>query len=238
MIIVRLTIIALFISLAGSSFLASQQQFLPDGNWKTYLSHRSANWSVIQDDVVYTITTGGISAYNQIEESISTYSTVEGLSSINPTSIYKEAEAGRVFIGYEDGSINYDRSRCLAIHPSGDAVFVELVTLKSGGFETGGTNFDAKLRRQSLDAEDLIASHVGAMDVCARGMKAAAAMIEDGGLETALSERYSGWDTASAQAMLDSDFDTIFESVKSGNIVAEPRSGRQEKLENYVNRFV
>lgn len=110
--------------------------------------------------------------------------------------------------------------------------------LRAGGFDTGGTNFDAKLRRQSLDAEDLIASHVGAMDVCARGLKAAAAMIEDGGLDAVLTERYGGWDTAAAQAMLDSDFDTIFETVLSGDIAAEPRSGQQEKLENYVNRFV
>ncbi|WP_424985295.1 xylose isomerase [Microbulbifer sp. S227A] len=110
--------------------------------------------------------------------------------------------------------------------------------LKAGGLGTGGTNFDAKLRRQSLAPEDLIAAHVGAMDVCARGLKAAAAMIEDGGLEAALNARYAGWDTASAQAMLDSDFDTIFQSVLSGDIRAEPRSGQQERLENYVNRFV
>ncbi|WP_146345844.1 xylose isomerase [Falsiphaeobacter marinintestinus] len=110
--------------------------------------------------------------------------------------------------------------------------------LKSGGFATGGTNFDAKLRRQSLDAEDLIAAHVGGMDICARGLKAAAAMLEDGGLETALSDRYAGWDTADAKTMLDSDLDTIFASVLSGNVAPEPRSGRQEMLENYVNRFV
>jgi xylose isomerase len=110
--------------------------------------------------------------------------------------------------------------------------------LKAGGLGTGGTNFDAKLRRQSLDPEDLIAAHMGAMDVCARGLKAAAAMIADGGLDAALAERYAGWDTHEAQAMLDSDFDTIFESVRSGQITAEPRSGKQEILENYVNRFV
>ncbi|MEM6409743.1 MAG: xylose isomerase, partial [Pseudomonadota bacterium] len=55
--------------------------------------------------------------------------------------------------------------------------------LKAGGFTTGGTNFDAKLRRQSLDPEDLIAAHIGGMDICARGLKAAAAMLEDGQLE-------------------------------------------------------
>jgi xylose isomerase len=110
--------------------------------------------------------------------------------------------------------------------------------LKAGGFTTGGTNFDAKLRRQSLDAEDLIAAHVGAMDVCARGLKAAAAMIEDGRLETAQRERYAGWDTSAAQAMLDSDFDSIFARVLSGDVIPTPRSGRQERLENIVNRFV
>ena len=110
--------------------------------------------------------------------------------------------------------------------------------LKAGGLGTGGTNFDAKLRRQSLDPADLIAAHVGAMDVCARGLKAAAAMIEDGGLQSALEDRYAGWDTPEAQAMLGSDFDTIFNRVLSGEFAPEPRSGRQEWLENHVNRFV
>ncbi len=110
--------------------------------------------------------------------------------------------------------------------------------LKAGGLATGGTNFDAKLRRQSLDARDLIAAHVGAMDVCARGLKAAAAMLEDGGLEDALKERYAGWDSPEAQAMLNSDLDTIFDKVNAGAIAPSPRSGRQEILENYVNRFV
>ena len=110
--------------------------------------------------------------------------------------------------------------------------------LKAGGLGQGGTNFDAKLRRQSLDAQDLIDAHAGAMDICARGLKAAAAMIEDGGLENALSERYSGWQSAEAQAMLQSDLSAISERVLEQNITPEPRSGRQEALENYVNRFV
>jgi len=97
--------------------------------------------------------------------------------------------------------------------------------LKSGGFSTGGTNFDAKLRRQSLTAQDLLAGHIGAMDICARGLKAAAAMLEDGGLET-------------AQNMLASDFDQITARVLNEGINPEPKSGRQEVLENYVNRFV
>ena len=110
--------------------------------------------------------------------------------------------------------------------------------LRAGGLGTGGTNFDAKLRRQSLDARDLIAAHVGAMDICACGLKAAAAMIEDGGLDAALRDRYAGWDSEDAQNMLNSDFGSIFADVLSGKINPQPRSGRQEILENYVNRFV
>jgi len=110
--------------------------------------------------------------------------------------------------------------------------------LKAGGFSTGGTNFDAKIRRQSIDPEDLVAAHVGGMDVCARGLKAAAAMIEDGGLDAALTDRYSGWDSPEAQSMLASSLDDIAARVLAEDINPEPRSGRQERLENYVNRFV
>ena len=110
--------------------------------------------------------------------------------------------------------------------------------LKAGGLTQGGTNFDAKVRRQSIDAEDLVASHVGGIDICARGLKAAAAMIEDGGLEDALKSRYAGWESAEAKAMLNSDLARISDRVLSEGINPEPKSGRQEILENYVNRFV
>jgi len=110
--------------------------------------------------------------------------------------------------------------------------------LKAGGFTTGGTNFDAKLRRQSLDPEDLILAHVGAMDICAAGLKAAAAMLEDGRLEAALAERYAGWDSAEGQALLRSDFEQISARVVAEDVNPEPKSGRQERLENLVNRFL
>ncbi|WP_428928857.1 xylose isomerase [Marinibacterium sp. SX1] len=110
--------------------------------------------------------------------------------------------------------------------------------LKAGGFTSGGTNFDAKLRRQSLDAEDLILGHAGAMDVCARGLKAAAALLEHGGLEEARSARYAGWDKPENKAMLSSDLASIEARVKAEGINPEPVSGRQERLENLWNRFV
>ncbi len=112
--------------------------------------------------------------------------------------------------------------------------------LQAGGFTTGGTNFDAKLRRQSLDPEDLIAAHVGAMDVCARGLKAAARMIEDRALEMPLEERYAGWKDAEAQAMLKGErtLEEIAERVSREGTDPHPRSGQQEKLENIVNKYV
>ncbi|MEL7461816.1 MAG: xylose isomerase [Pseudomonadota bacterium] len=110
--------------------------------------------------------------------------------------------------------------------------------LKAGGFKTGGTNFDSKLRRQSLDAEDLVLGHVGGMDVCAAGLKAAAAMLEDGTLEAMRDARYAGWDSAEGKALLDGSLETAFDRVIREGIDPEPRSGKQERLENLVNRFV
>lgn len=110
--------------------------------------------------------------------------------------------------------------------------------LKAGGFTTGGTNFDAKLRRQSLDPQDLILAHAGAMDVCARALKAAHGLLENGGLEAARGQRYADWDKPENVAMLTSDLASIEQQVREKNINPEPRSGKQERLENLWNRFV
>lgn len=112
--------------------------------------------------------------------------------------------------------------------------------LKGGGFTTGGTNFDAKIRRQSFDPEDLIAAHAGAMDVCARGLKAAARMLEDDRLETLRRDRYAGWARPEAQAMLapDATLAGIAEAAEAAGLNPAPISGRQERLENLVNRYV
>jgi xylose isomerase len=111
--------------------------------------------------------------------------------------------------------------------------------LKVGGFTTGGTNFDARVRRQSLDAEDLILSHVGAMDTCARALKSAAALLADGSLEAARKARYAGWEAPAAKAMLTGGtLDGIAARVLAEGLNPQPKSGRQERLENLWNRFV
>ncbi len=112
--------------------------------------------------------------------------------------------------------------------------------LKAGGFDTGGTNFDAKLRRQSLDPLDLVHAHIGAMDVCARALKAAAALIEDATLDDMLEARYRGWDDATARKMLAGgmSLEEISSHVLEKGLDPQPVSGRQEYLENLINRFV
>lgn len=112
--------------------------------------------------------------------------------------------------------------------------------LKGGGFGRGGTNFDARLRRQSLNAEDLLIAHIGAMDSCARGLKAAAAILEDGTLPGFVDDRYAGWNGDYWQGVLAGKvgLDEIAAKVEAEGIEPEPVSGKQEYLENVINRFV
>ncbi|MEP7240774.1 MAG: xylose isomerase [Devosia sp.] len=116
--------------------------------------------------------------------------------------------------------------------------FIEI--LKNGGLHNGGFNFDAKIRRQSLDPADLVHGHVGGLDVLARGLKAAAAILDDGTFEQTREARYAGWDEREAKAMLSGkrSLEQISARVLKNNINPEPKSGQQEYLENLVNRFV
>jgi len=112
--------------------------------------------------------------------------------------------------------------------------------LKNGGLGKGGFNFDARVRRQSLDPADLLHGHIGGLDVLARSLKAAAALIEDGTYDKIVDERYAGWNQAGAQAMLKGErtLEQIAAWVEAENINPQPRSGQQEYLENLINRFV
>ncbi|MVA72856.1 xylose isomerase [Agrobacterium vitis] len=111
--------------------------------------------------------------------------------------------------------------------------------LQAGGFTSGGTNFDSKLRRQSIDPADLLIGHIGGMDCCARGLKAAAKMVEDKALSAPLANRYAGWNNEGAKAMLASGtLESIAARVEGENINPQPVSGQQELLENVVNRYV
>jgi len=112
--------------------------------------------------------------------------------------------------------------------------------LEAGGLGSGGFNFDAKLRRQSLDPEDLFHAHVGGVDTLARGLLAAARMREDGGLRRFVQERYAGWDAPFGREILEgkTSLAELARHVLESGIEPAPRSGRQEMLENWVNRYV
>ena len=111
--------------------------------------------------------------------------------------------------------------------------------IQAGGLGSGGLNFDAKVRRQSLDAADLFHGHIGGMDVCAQGLLAAEKMIEDGRLKAAVAQRYAGWDSPAGRDILHGrrSLDQLAEQVLERNADVAPVSGRQEALENLVNRF-
>jgi len=112
--------------------------------------------------------------------------------------------------------------------------------LRSGGFTTGGFNFDTKLRRQSLDRTDLFHAHIGGIDTLARALLAAALMIEDGRLEKLRRERYAGWDDELGRSILSGDalFEMLAGRVETGEIDPRARSGHQELLENIVNQDI
>jgi xylose isomerase len=112
--------------------------------------------------------------------------------------------------------------------------------LKAGGFTTGGLNFDAKIRRQSIDPDDLLHAHVGSMDACARGLLIAAQMLKDGKLERSMAKRYGKWDEPQNRAMLDGreSLDKIAARVIKSGIDPQPKSGRQEYLESIFNTYL
>lgn len=110
--------------------------------------------------------------------------------------------------------------------------------IKAGGMGMGGLNFDAKVRRQSFTPEDLIEAHVGGVDLCARAFLLAAKLIEDGEYDQLLAERYAGWQSSDAQAILSGGktLDRIAADAEASSINPQPRSGRQERLENLLAR--
>ena len=121
-----------------------------------------------------------------------------------------------------------------------DVAMALYAILRAGGFTTGGLNFDAKLRRQSTGPEDLFHAHIGGMDVCARALLVAARMLEDGKLQEAIDSRYRGWDAEFGQRILGREvsMEDLAGHVLTRNVEPEPRSGRQEMLENLVNRYL
>lgn len=112
--------------------------------------------------------------------------------------------------------------------------------MQAGGLSQGGFNFDAKIRRQSVDPTDLFHAHIGGMDVLARSLLAAEKMIADGKLSAFVADRYSAWDGALGTSIREGhqSLAGLADVATDGEFAPKPVSGRQEMLENLVNRYV
>ncbi|HZR34973.1 MAG TPA: xylose isomerase [Nevskia sp.] len=120
-----------------------------------------------------------------------------------------------------------------------DTVGAMLVVLRQGGLAPGGLNFDAKVRRESTDAEDLFLGHIGGMDAFARGLEVAHALLTRSPLETWRRERYASFDRGAG-----GDFEQGKLGLADLRALAardgEPAilSGKQERYENLLNQYL
>jgi len=114
-----------------------------------------------------------------------------------------------------------------------------LIIIEAGGFKGGGINFDAKIRRNSTDPEDLFLAHIGGMDAFARALVVADQVLTKSAYKKLRSDRYSSFDNGKGKE---------FESGKLGledlmNLALdggepEMKSGKQELFENIINRYI
>lgn len=111
-----------------------------------------------------------------------------------------------------------------------------VLLLENGGFKTGGINFDAKLRRQSVDPADLFLAHIGGMDTVARALLAAARLVEDGRLKQLREQRYAGWQGPLGRGIENGSFNlaTLADHAMAENLDPAVASGRQELAEKLV----
>jgi len=112
--------------------------------------------------------------------------------------------------------------------------------MKGGGLTSGGLNFDAKVRRQSIDPDDLVIAHAEAMDLCARALLVAEKMLSDDALGKQLEKRYAAWKGKLGRDIMGGrmSLDKLARLVDKESLEPQPRSGRQEYLEALVNKYI
>ena len=117
---------------------------------------------------------------------------------------------------------------------------IMLMLLKYGGIAPGGVNFDAKVRRESFEPIDLFYAHVGGIDAFARGLRIAADIRAEGELQAFVDSRYASW-TTGVGAEIEAGKAT-FQSLEAYMLdkgeVSPNQSGRQEMVENLINRYL
>ena len=114
-----------------------------------------------------------------------------------------------------------------------------LIILQAGGFKGGGINFDAKIRRNSTDAEDLFHAHIGGIDTFARALIIADAILQKSDFKKIRTDRYASFDSGKGKEFEEGKLsleDLRTYAVENG----EPKtiSGKQEYIENIINRFI
>ena len=120
-----------------------------------------------------------------------------------------------------------------------DAVHAMLVILANGGLGHGGLNFDAKVRRESVDLEDIFIGHIGSMDTFARALEAAFAIVDNGALNAYKLDRYSSFDSGDGAAFTRGALDlTALRDLAIAGGEPAHTSGRQEWCENVINQFL
>lgn len=120
-----------------------------------------------------------------------------------------------------------------------DTTLAMYEVLKMGGFTTGGLNFDSKVRRGSFEAVDLFYGHIAGMDAFAKGLKAAAAMIEDGKIDKFIAERYQSYSTGIGKDIVERKvgFKELEKYALEHDKIVNS-SGRQEMLETLLNGYI
>jgi xylose isomerase len=114
-----------------------------------------------------------------------------------------------------------------------------LVILEAGGFQGGGINFDAKVRRNSTDLADLFYAHIGGMDAFAKALLAANALLSESPYKAWRQERYASFDSGQGKAFEAGQL--TLEALAGIGTTQDPpqqRSGRQELFENLVNQYL
>ena len=142
-----------------------------------------------------------------------------------------DANMGDVFIGWDTDQFPTD------LYLTAQTM---LSVLKWGGLTTGGTNFDAKLRRESFEPDDIFHAHIAGMDTFARGLKIAAAIRADGRIDSFVRDRYASWDGPLGRRIEAGEvgFAELEQHALSLGEVTTNRSGRQERLEAIFNEFI
>lgn len=115
-----------------------------------------------------------------------------------------------------------------------------LVILQGGGLQGGGTNFDAKTRRNSTDLEDIFIAHIAGMDAFARALEAAAEILEKSPYKNMVSERYASFDSGKGKEFEDGklSLEDLYSYAVSKNAEPKQLSGKQELYEAIVNMYL